>query len=266
MYLLYADESGDLSDPNVDVLVVGGIAVHEDAVRPLAGQINDTMNRFVGRRFAKDAELHGGPLRAGGGEWSRISARKRHALAKAIFQDVCSWEHEPTGSRVEPFVIVMDRAHSQSPLETTYGELLVLFDKFLREGRKHGDPHNGILVADRSKYEKTLHAWVELARARRPRGRHSDRRLYALAETPFFVDSRTTRLMQVADLVAHAFYRAYNAGDWRWADSLLTGLLPDPVRLIHFTSDSRCACAACETDSFAVPTEGDATATAVAAG
>jgi uncharacterized protein DUF3800 len=244
MYLLYADESGDLSDPSSDVLVIGGIAVHEDAVRPLAGAINERMNRFVGKDFAKRTELHAAQMRTGSREWNGISERKRHGLGSSLMRLVHKWEHDPTQTKVQPFVIVMDRGHSQSPLETAYGELLYLFDEFLRDGRKRGLPHNGVLVADRSKYEKTLHAWVETARERRPAARRPRPRLHALVETPFFVDSKTTRLMQLADLVAHSFYRAYNAEDWAWAKILVAGVL-DPTRLVHFTSDRNCTCPAC---------------------
>jgi hypothetical protein len=245
VYLLYADESGDLSDPRSNVFVVGGVAVHEDAVRPLAGAINERMNRFIGRRFAKEIEIHAAQLRPGSRDWKAIPEKKRHGLAHSLMRLVCNWQHDSTHTKVQPFVIVMDRDRSQSPLETSYGELLYLFDDFLRKGRKHGSPHNGVLIADRSKYEKTLHAWVEAARVKRPPGRHKRPRLHALAETPFFVDSKTTRLMQLADLVAHAFYRAYNAADWAWANTLIPAVLPDPVRLIHFTNNEKCACPAC---------------------
>jgi hypothetical protein len=115
----------------------------------------------------------------------------------------------------------------------------------LREGRRSGDPHNGILIADRSRYEKTLQAWVELARARFSRPQGDPRRLYALAETPFFVDSKSTRLMQIADLVAFSLYRGYNAADWTWANTLMPGLHPDPTRLVHFTGDTPCSCPVC---------------------
>jgi len=138
----------------------------------------------------------------------------------------------------------MDRDHSQSPTETTYGELLHMFDRFLRGNRKLGNPHNGVLVADRSRYERTLEAWVEVARTRT--AKPGARRLYALAETPFFVDSKLTRLMQLGDLVAHALFRGYNANDWGWANTVMPALVgPHPQRLIHFTSNEKCSCAAC---------------------
>lgn len=246
VYLLYADESGDLSQAAVGNFVVGGIAVHEDAIRPLAGQINNTINQFIGQRLGKTVEVHGGPMRSGRGEWAAVPGAKRHALAHALLRLICDWTHEPTGSKVEPIAVVMDRDHSQSPTETTYGELLYVFDEFLRAGRRRGDPHNGVLVADRSRYEKTLEAWVEVARLRRARPQDDPRRLHALAEAPFFVDSKITRLMQLADLVAHALYRAYNADDWSWATTVMPSLItPDPRRIVHFTGDANCRCPAC---------------------
>jgi Protein of unknown function (DUF3800) len=245
MYLLYADESGDLRSPDSSVFVVGGIAVHEDAVRPFAGAINRSINSYVGRARGMSLEVHGGPMRSGRSEWKSIGRNRRHGLAHALLKHVSNWQHQDSASEIQPFAVVIDRDHSQSPTETSYGEFLFMFDSFLREGRRAGDPHNGILIADRSRYQRTLEAWVEVARTRRTRPMNDPRRLYALAETPFFVDSKSTRLMQVADLVAYSLYRGYNADDWSWAKTLLPALLPDPIRLIHFTSKTNCDCPAC---------------------
>jgi hypothetical protein len=142
--------------------------------------------------------------------------------------------------------VAVDRGFTQSPFETAYGELLYLFDRDLRVGRREGDPHNGILVADRGKYERMLEAWVEVARARSRRPRQDERRLYALAEVPFFVDSKSTRLMQLADLVAHGVYRAYHAGDHRWIDALAPDFRSDSLsKLLHLTKDKGCGCLVC---------------------
>jgi hypothetical protein len=245
MYLLYSDESGNIANPADAVFVVGGIAVHEDAVRPLAGEINGILTNFVGKRHAK-IEIHGSPMRRGRGEWSAVGVAKRHALAHALLGLVANWQHQGSNSTVEPFAVVIDRNHSQSAIETAYGELLFSFDKYLRASRRQGEPHNGVLVADRCTYERALGAWVEVARGRYRRPQQDPRRLYALAETPFFVDSRTTRLMQLADLVAHAMFRAYNSADWSWAKTLEPGLSRDgEQRLLHLTGDKECSCPAC---------------------
>ena len=244
MYLLYCDESGDLGDPNVNAFVVAGIAVHEDAVRPLAGEVQGIMRQYLGRDLAPEIETHGNPMRTGNAAWNGISVRKRIGLYNRILDLICEWTHDGSGSRAEVFATAIENDHSQSPTETSYGELLYAFDQWLRDNRRAGNPHNGVLVADRSRYEKTLRAWVEVARAFKSRPAQDPRRLHALVETPFFVDSESTRLMQLADLVAHALYRSYNSGDERLAQRIRPAL-DGAGRLAHFTSDKACRCQAC---------------------
>ncbi|MFI4985163.1 MAG: hypothetical protein ACHQAV_04145 [Solirubrobacterales bacterium] len=72
MYLLYTDESGDVRNPADRALVVAGIAVHEDAVRPLAGGVNKMLGSFVGVETARTMEIHGSPMLRGRGEWKAI--------------------------------------------------------------------------------------------------------------------------------------------------------------------------------------------------
>jgi hypothetical protein len=244
VYLLYADESGDLTDPSIQFFVVGAVAVHEDAVRPLAGAVNAKMESFVGRKLAAKLELHGSPMRVGAGAWGQVGHAKRIALYHQLMQMLGTWEHSQTSSKIECFAMAMDRNYSQSPTETTYGELLYAFDEAMRTKRKGGDPHNGVLIADHSRYETTLQAWWALARAKKSRPQQDPRSLYAVVEVPLFVDSHLTRLMQLADLVAHAFYRGHSANDWAWANSAM-GAFSEPARLMHFTSDKSCGCPAC---------------------
>jgi hypothetical protein len=133
-------ESGDVSNPADKTFVVAGLAVHEDAIHPLAGQVNDTLNNFVGQQAGKTMEIHGSPMLRGRGEWRAIGAGKRHALSFALLGLINDWRHDPTKTPAEAFVVAIDRNHSQSPMETAYGELLFMFDAFLREGRRQGDP------------------------------------------------------------------------------------------------------------------------------
>lgn len=247
MYLLYADDSGDFNNPGVQFFVVAGLAVHEAAIRPLAGEVNNTINDFVGKRLGKQLELHGNPIRTGSGTWGQAPIAKRSALVKrALRHCCCEWTHEESKSGPHPFIVVIDRDHSLSPTEAAYGELLHMFDAYLRAGRRKGYLHNGILVADRGRYQRALEAWVQVARARFPYPRQDWRRLYSLAETPFFVDSKSTRLVQLADLLAYSFYRGFTADDWDWANEVIPTLrAADPPQFAHLTSDKNCRCVGC---------------------
>lgn len=245
MYVLYTDESGELSNPDDRVLIVAGIAVHEEAVRPLAGEVNRILRQYVGQARASRMEIHGSALRTGRSQWRSVNIAKRHALAAALLDTVVTWKHEKSSSQVLPFVVVLDRAPAQAPIETAYGELLFAFDETLRRKRRDGDGHNCVLVADRGKYERAIAAWVELARAWKRTPRQERRRLHALVETPFFVDSRDTRLMQLADLVSFSFFRSYNFGDATWANRVMPAMKPRRGRILHLAAAGDCSCSAC---------------------
>lgn len=186
----------------------------------------------------ESGKVHGG--------WRRVSRAKRMAVGDALLGLIGSWQHQGSGSAILPFAVIVDRGRTETPIEHGYAELLYRFDKRLRTRRKGGDGHNCVLVADRGQYEAAITSWVEAARSR-PRGRSGEkRRLHALVETPFFVDSRSTRLMQLADLVSYALFRAYNADDWAWADHLVPSIRAQRGALLHIAENPGCVCVVCE--------------------
>jgi hypothetical protein len=104
----------------------------------------------------------------------------------------------------------------------------------------------GLIVMDESKHEMPLQT---LARSYRTSGgpwgamRH-------LAEVPMFANSRATRLIQLADLVAWATWRKYEHADGRFFDGLLPRFDADGGvihGLVHARATARdaCYCPAC---------------------
>jgi hypothetical protein len=175
-----------------------------------------------------------------------VKAAKRHGLAKALLNKSCSWEHAESKSTPHAFVVVMDRDYSLSPTETAYGELLHLFDDFLRTGRRKGIPHNGVLVPDRGRYQRALEAWVEVARARRP-ATAPDR------EAPT-CPRRDAVLCRLQVNAARAARRPVGVCLLPWLHGWRLGVGRDcgsdadsgeSGRLVHFTVDRACACPAC---------------------
>jgi hypothetical protein len=52
--------------------------------------------------------------------------------------------------------------------------------------------------------------------------------------------------MQLADLIDYAMFRAYNTGDWGWANTLLPALTREGEhRRLHLTDEDSCSCGAC---------------------
>ena len=58
-----------------------------------------------------------------------------------------------------------------------------------------------------------------------------------IADTPFFVDSRASRLVQIADHVAYSVFRRYNWGDAQYLD-IIASRFDEADGVIHgwFTS------------------------------
>lgn len=104
-----------------------------------------------------------------------------------------------------------------------------------------------MFVGDEAKYEKIIQPlmtkWQAGAGTRFGR-------LTRIAEVPLFVDSKASRLIQLADFVAHAVYLAYEERE----TSLFDRILPRVQRehgnlhgLVHLTPRrDQCACVACD--------------------
>ena len=245
MYLLDLDESG--SDDS-DYFVVGGFAVHEQDAWPLAVAADRLASALPGQ--ARDAEFHASPMRRGGGVWRNVSQDRRVELIGEIGQLLA---HGTPALERRPvlFATAIHRASFPhiDPQERAYEEFFARANGFLGRLASTGDRHRCIAISDKSHLENRLQ---RLMPAWRTSGASSGARIgpmQAYAEVPVFVDSQASRLIQLADFVAHWVYRAYEHDDWSMLDILLPAFdQSDGVRhgLVHLTEGYRdCNCPAC---------------------
>lgn len=96
-----------------------------------------------------------------------------------------------------------------NPIELAFEQIASRFDHFLMRLHKTGDSQRGIIIFDKSTYESTIQS---LATDFRTVG-HTWGVLRNLAEVPLFLDSKASRLIQLADLIAYAAFRKYEKGD-----------------------------------------------------
>ena len=115
-------------------------------------------------------------------------------------------------NRVFASVIKKVFVSPQDPVEVAFEQLASRFDYYLRRLHKGDNPQRGLIIFDKSTYETTLQA---LATDFRTVG-HTWDKIRNLAEVPLFLDSRASRLIQLADLIAFAIFRYYEAGDDRF--------------------------------------------------
>jgi hypothetical protein len=133
------------------------------------------------------------------------------------------------------------------PMELAFEELCNRFDRLLKRLHAAGDTQRGLIILDESSYETSLQ---RLAREFRMLGTRWGV-LKNLADTPLFVDSIASRVVQIADHIAYSVYRRYEAGDAQFFDIIASRFDEDNNRvhgLVHKqTNDPHCMCVACAT-------------------
>jgi len=98
------------------------------------------------------------------------------------------------------------------PIRHVFEQISTRFDHYLRRLHKASDTQRGIIIFDKSTYESTIQ---NLATNFRTIG-HTWGILRNFSEVPLFLDSRASRLIQLADLIAYATYRKYASNDDRY--------------------------------------------------
>lgn len=209
MYLLYADESGSVGDPGQLFFVLAGFCVFERQGYWISRKLDAIAARF-NPADPSSVELHGNPMISGKGIWRRHPKEDRIQAVKDALHLLV--ESHPT-NRLFASVVRKSRVSPVDPVEFAFEQLSSRFDHYLRRLHKVGDTHRGVVVFDKSTYETTIQS---LATDFRTVG-HTWGVLRNLAEVPLFLDSKASRLIQLADLVAYAVFRKYERGD---------GLLP----------------------------------------
>ncbi|KMZ13805.1 hypothetical protein BHUM_02717 [Candidatus Burkholderia humilis] len=100
-------------------------------------------------------------------------------------------------------------------IDFAFEQLARRFDLFLQRCyRKHGDAQRGMILLDKSTTEQRIQ---KLAREFKYSG-HTYGKTRNFAEVPVFLNSKSSRLIPLADLVAFALFRFHEYGDSEFFD------------------------------------------------
>ena len=213
MHLLYADESGSISDPSQRNFVLAGVSAFEREPHWIEQELNAIAARFAPSQ-PQSVELHGSPMRTGSRGWDQYPrADREQAMLDALRVGVDN--RHPRNVRL--FGVVLEKANfsGQDIATVAFEQLCSRFDQFL--GRLHslkGDTQRGLIVFDKSSTEQRIQT---LAREFKYAG-HSFGVTRNYAEVPVFVDSKASRLIQLADLIAYALFRHFEHADSKYYD------------------------------------------------
>ena len=95
--------------------------------------------------------------------------------------------------------------------EDLFTQITSRFDKFLkRKYSKHKEQARGIAIFDKTRLEHQYQLWSHVYQKI---GNQWGETLANFAEVPLFLDSRMSRSIQVADIIAYAIFRKYEYND-----------------------------------------------------
>jgi hypothetical protein len=207
MYLLYLDDSGSPSDANQEYFVLGGIALHEGNARWLSHEI-ELLAEYIDPANPTQIEFHAAELfNSKNPPWSGRSRQERIQIMQNVLR---------TLNRANPTIAAFACAvHKPSfpgkdPVLIAYEDISSRFDMFIQRNSTEENSQKGIIILDKSSSETGLQT---LAVNIRRTGNRWGGQLRRIIEVPLFVDSRASRITQLADHIAYAVFRRYNAND-----------------------------------------------------
>jgi Protein of unknown function (DUF3800) len=202
VYLLYLDESGNESDPADKFFVLAGAAVFERVTFFVSQSLEAVQTKhFPG---VPPVEFHASPIRTGKGFWRNVPEAKRLEVLDDV-ADVIANSNDPGVSLFAAAIEKSAALYGEDAVLHATEQILSRFDKFLAKRNELGDPQRGLVVFAEGRFDKRAKVWVREFRQLGTRWGV----LRNLSDIPYFASVKETRLLQVADFVAHSVFMLY---------------------------------------------------------
>lgn len=209
LYLLYLDESGHSHDPSTKFFVLAGFCVFERQTHWLESAIDPIAERFSATN-PREIEFHGAPMRGGKDEWEGVKPEDR---VQAVVDILSLLADRQLKLKVFASVVEKSTMAVDEILQRSFENVACEFDKYLGAlyQAKKDNAQRGLVIFDKTSYEAKLQA---LSHVFKHEG-HTSGKLHNFAEVPLFLDSKASRLIQMADLIAYWIFRYFESGDDR---------------------------------------------------
>jgi hypothetical protein len=247
VHLLYLDDSGSPTNKNEEYFVLGGVSVPEQSIRWLSYEIEKLAIQIDGQN-PRDVEFHAAEMYSTRGRWSSYSRAERIENIKAVLRTM---DRAYQGVTVFACAVHKPSFPNADPFEMAFEELADRFAKYL--SRMNENDHSaadarGLIVLDKSTYENSLQS---LATQFRHKGNRWGNQLRNLCEVPLFIDSKAARITQLADHIAYAVFRRFNANDINYFNCIEGRFDRNETSvfgLVHLQHNNpNCTCPACVT-------------------
>jgi hypothetical protein len=222
MYLLYLDNAGAIEDPAQTYFVLAGISVFERQTYWLSQELDSIAARFNTADPAS-VELHGSPMHGGRGKkWRCFPVQDR---IRAISDALAAFAKSHVTNTLFGVAVKKPIDDPGAAVNIAFERICSMFDKHLLQLHRQKNTQRGIIIFDKATYETEIQALAIDFRTN-------------LSEVPLFLDSKASRLVQLADLVAFSLYRFHEAHDSRFID-IIQGRFDGPRgarNLVHIPS------------------------------
>lgn len=253
MYLMYLDDSGSMSTRSETHLILGGFIVHKDCLYWIKKNLNDLAQQLSTEAdiSADEFEFHASEIFSGRRHpWDsfRDKSRRIKILEDVlhIAADQCARKKSNQHTTLIACAVKKTDYPEGEAMKMAFEEICSRFQLFLqRQHHSTSQRVKGMIILDESSHETALQ---KLAKNFVRNGNKWGQKTDDILEVPLFVDSRASRGIQLADAVAYAVYRNYEARDLKYYDIIERYFDSEDGHLhglIHKTTDHDCKCYAC---------------------
>jgi len=242
MHLLYLDDAGSAGNQDETYIVLGGVSLFEAQTHYLTKKL-DELAESIDPANPQAIEFHASEIYARRRKpWKTMNRGEARGVIKAVLKILAD-----SYDTAKAFACAIDKQSfpNYDPIEMAFEDLCSRFDMYLSNIGADGDRQRGILILDESSHETTLQKMATNFRVLGTKWGV----IRNLAETPLFVDSRASRAVQVADHVAYAVFRRFNARDTQYFDIIAhkfysrEGVVHGLAHKTH--REQNCMCPAC---------------------
>lgn len=212
MYLLYLDDSGSIDNPKEDYFVLGGVCVPERSMHWLSSKL-EGLAAGINTKHPNRIEFHASEIFGGRKPpWDQFKTKEKRIQ---IIKDVLNCLKDAYPDIVTFACAVHKKSYQKQDLmEMAFEDIFSRFDQYLNRlyhesGKK--ESQRGLILLDKNAHENVLQKLSLKFKQYGTRWRQKG--VMNIAEVPCFIDSRASRLIQLADHIAYAVFRRYNAND-----------------------------------------------------
>jgi hypothetical protein len=195
LYVLYVDESGrsGLFDQDQPYHILGGLAFHDSQWKAIESALIDCVDALVPPPRPPGWELHMAHIFHGKGHFREMPRDTREALVDCVIDLFGAFDITLFMMVINKSRLISQYAYPAPPPRLAYEFMIERFDRYL----SHREDQVGMIVSDDQKgEERTIRAAHEAYR----RGGTSQQPIHNVIETPFFVPSHNSWMIQIVDV------------------------------------------------------------------